>query len=190
MADEMPADAPTTNVPALPGTPDARRSAPDVPTSDVAVPGGRTLQVTRSVDLDAGVDDVWRAVTDPAERSLWLDDPDAAARHLRVDESHPGERLVWTWWHPGDQGGASTVAVELRPVAGGGTRVVVTETLPASPPRAGGPLGGAASVRTGAGGSPGARGLAPAWVRCAGDRWDSRLLGLELLYVAPRVVVA
>ena len=46
--------------------------------------------VTRSVDLDAGADEVWRAVTDPDERALWLDDPDAASRRVRVDEAAPG----------------------------------------------------------------------------------------------------
>ena len=55
-------------------------------------------QVTRSVDLDASVEDVWQAVADPAERAEWLDDEDARSRHVRVDESAPGERLVWTWW--------------------------------------------------------------------------------------------
>ena len=38
---------------------------------------GETREVTRSVELDAGADEVWRAVTDPGERALWLDDPDA-----------------------------------------------------------------------------------------------------------------
>jgi hypothetical protein len=30
----------------------------------------------------------------------------------------------------------------------------------------------------------------PAWVHCARDRWDARLLGLELLFVAARAGVA
>lgn len=212
MADEMPADAPdatATPVPALgdahragtdAGVPDAGRSGPDAATSDMPGQDGRAVEVTRSVDLDDGVDDVWRAVADPGERSLWLDDPDATARHVRVDESRPGERLVWTWWHPDDQDGASTVAVVLRPVDGGGTRVVVTETLPAPSPRGGGALGGAAfggaasvraaSVRAGAGRPVRARADGSAWARCAGNRWDRRALGLELLFVAPRVAFA
>ena len=91
-------------------------------------------EVTRSVDLDAAVDDVWRAVTDPDERALWLDDPDAVSRRVRVDEATPGERLVWTWWQPGDEDDASTVSVVLSPLDTGGTRVIVTESLPAFAP--------------------------------------------------------
>lgn len=212
MADEMPADSPEVTATPVPvagdahragtdvGVPDAGRSGPDAATPDMPGQDGRAVQVTRSVDLDVGVDDVWRAVSDPGERSLWLDDPDATARHVRVDEIRPGERLVWTWWHPEDQDGASTVAVVLRPVDGGGTRVVVTETLPAPSPRGGGAfggaafsgaaLGGAASVRAVAGRPVRARAVGSAWVRCAGIRWDRRALGLELLFVAPRVAVA
>ena len=126
--------------------------------------------VTRSVDLEAGVDEVWQAVADPGERARWLDDPDAAARRVRIDDvTDPGaggaRRLVWTWWRPGDEGDASTVAVVVAPRAGGGTRVVVTESLPAATP-----------VRARAGGGrPRAH---------AG--WDRRLLGLELLFLAAR----
>ena len=136
--------------------------------------------MTRSVELDAGADEVWRAVTDPGERALWLDDPDAASRRVRVDEAAPGHRLVWTWWHPGDEDDASTVTVVLSPVLGGGTRVVVTEAIPAPVPVVSASASaGAASARR-----------SPAWVHCARDRWDARLLGLELLFVAARAGVA
>ncbi len=144
-------------------------------------------QVTRVVEVDADADAVWRAVTDPAERSLWLDDPDARARTVRVDESAPGHRLVWTWWQPGQEGDASTVSVVLTPGSGGGTRVVVTETVPAVSPL-GGTLRGASAQL-----APTSTGVArrsPSWVHCARDRWDSRLLGLELLFVAARAAVA
>ncbi len=131
---------------------------------------------------------MWRAVADPGERSLWLDDPDAVARHMRVDESAPGHRLVWTWWRPGDEGDASTVSVVLSPVDGGGTRVVVTETLPAAP-----------VVRASASASARPAATVPAAAalrRAPGPRqgrhrlWRSRLLGLELLFVAASVAVA
>jgi uncharacterized protein YndB with AHSA1/START domain len=145
-------------------------------------PHGESRTVTRSVELDAGADEVWRAVTDPGERAQWLDDPDAASRRVRVDEAAPGHRLVWTWWHPGDEGDASTVTVELSPVLGGGTRVVVTEAIPAPVPV----VRAHASARAG---SVSAR-RSPAWVHCARDRWDARLLGLELLFVAARAGVA
>jgi len=160
--------------------------APTPPATEA--PAGH--EVTRTVEVDADADDVWRAVSDPDERARWLDDPDAAVRRVRVDESSPGERLVWTWWHPGDEGDASTVTVVLRPVAGGGTRVVVTEAMPAPLPvahaaaRAGAPTG----LRAGSALAGGRR--APGWVRCLHDRWDARLLGLELLFVAARAGVA
>jgi uncharacterized protein YndB with AHSA1/START domain len=141
-----------------------------------------TGQVTRSVDLDAGLDDVWRAVTDPGERALWLDDPDAVARRMRVDEADPGRRLVWTWWHPGDEGDASTVAVTLAPLDGGGTRLVVTETLPARPTAT-----MSARASAGAAGAAGTRLLALGRRDCP---WGHRLLGLELLFVAARAGVA
>lgn len=161
------------------------RPADPLPAS---VPDPEVTEVTRTVELDADAHDVWRAVSDPAERSLWLDDPDAVARRVRVDESSPGERLVWTWWHPGDEGDASTVTVELQPVVGGGTRVVVTEALPA-------PVPVVRAAATAAGAAPGTAGRvpvrrAPAWVRCAHDRWDTRVLGLELVFVAARAGVA
>jgi uncharacterized protein YndB with AHSA1/START domain len=142
-------------------------------------------EVTRSVEIETDVATVWEAVADPAERALWLDDPDALARRVRVDEATPGERLVWTWWRPGDEGDASTVSVVLRPVDGGGTRVVVTETLPAVVPPAHLP-GASASASA----SAGVARRSLSWVRCAGDRWDGRLLGLELLFVAARVGIA
>jgi uncharacterized protein YndB with AHSA1/START domain len=161
---------------------------PHEPETDDAAHRDRRVgqQVTRSVELDAGAEEVWRAVADPGERALWLDDPDAASRLVRVDEAAPGHRLVWTWWHPGDEDDASTVTVELSPVLGGGTRVVVTEAIPAPQPVARARAAAEASIPAG---TLRAR-RAPAWVHCARDRWDARLLGLELLFVAARAGVA
>ena len=137
-------------------------------------------QVTRSVDLDAPVEDVWQAVADPAARADWLDDEDARSRHVRVDESAPGERLVWTWWRPGDEGDASTVSVVLAPLDGGRTRLVVTERLTTL-----------ASVRAGNrdGRTPVALSAARARLRTL---WAARLVGLEIACVGAgaRVAVA
>jgi len=131
-------------------------------------------EVTRSVDLDAAVDDVWRAVTDPDERALWLDDPDAVSRRVRVDEATPGERLVWTWWQPGDEDDASTVSVVLSPLDTGGTRVIVTESLPALAP---------VHARAHASARADSRATAV-------SLWAARLVGLELVLVGGRVPVA
>ena len=120
------------------------------------------VQVTRSVDVEAGADAVWEAIADPERRAAWLDDDDAAGRTVRVDEVDDGRRLVWTWWRPdGDDPDASTVEIAVRPLVDGGTRVVITET-----PLVAGP---AAAVRASA---------------AVPGRWDLRLLGLELLFVA------
>jgi uncharacterized protein YndB with AHSA1/START domain len=127
--------------------------------------------VMRAVEVEAGTDEVWSAISDPQLRALWLDDDDARSRELRLDEVDDGRRLVWTWWRPDDEPGASRVEIVLAPTVGG-TRVVVSET-PVS-----GSVGGVeASVPSG-----------PATLR-AGDRWTCRLLGLELLFVAAGVLV-
>jgi uncharacterized protein YndB with AHSA1/START domain len=127
--------------------------------------------VTRAVEVEAGADEVWSAISDPELRALWLDDDDARSRELRLDEVDDGRRLVWTWWRPDNEPRASRVEIELAPTVGG-TRVVITET-PAS-----------ASV----GHANAAVRAAPATLR-AGDRWTYRLLGLELLFVAAGVLV-
>src|ERR687897_484924 len=88
------------------------------------------VEVTRSVELEAAADDVWAAITYPDLRARWLDDDDAQARTVRLDEVDADRRLVWTWWRPDDESGASTVEIVLTPTAVG-TRLVVTETLPA-----------------------------------------------------------
>ena len=125
--------------------------------------------VTRTVQLDAATDTVWEAIADPEQRAHWLDDDDAAGRTVRVDEVDAGRRLVWTWWRPdGDEPDASTVEIAISPRVGGGTSLVVTET----PLRA-----MSASVTASA--------SASASVAVSGTRrWDHRLLGLELLFVA------
>jgi|SRR5918994_7295184 uncharacterized protein YndB with AHSA1/START domain len=135
----------------------------------VTEPGGR---VTRTVEVEADADEVWSAISDPDLRSRWLDDDDARSRELRLDEVDDGRRLVWTWWRPDDDLGASTVEIVLAPTPGG-TRVVVTETV------------ATASVRT----ASAARAASGAVTLRAGDRWSYRLLGLELLLVAAGVLV-
>ena len=105
--------------------------------------------VERSVDLDAELDDVWRALTEPDELAAWfgpevqLDlrpggrgrfvDDDGCARRAVVDQVEAGERLVLRWW-PEDGGsgaGASVVTFVLAPT-GSGTRLIVTERLAAT----------------------------------------------------------
>ena len=100
-------------------------------------------RITRSVELDASVDDVWRAMTEPALLADWLDvveldvrpgggglivEPDGAVRRARVDDVQPARRLALCWWPEDGSGPASTVELDLEETATG-TRVVVTETV-------------------------------------------------------------
>jgi len=105
-------------------------------------------RITRSVDLDASADDVWRALTEPALLGDWLDsvveldvrpggqgvfvEPDGAVRRARVDEVEPARRLALRWCPADGAGPESTVELDLEPTDGG-TRVVVTETLVEAP---------------------------------------------------------
>jgi uncharacterized protein YndB with AHSA1/START domain len=131
------------------------------------------VEVTRSVELEAAADEVWAAITDPDQRAHWLDDDDAQARRVRLDEVDADRRLVWTWWRPDEEAGASTVEIVLTPTAVG-TRLVVTETLPAGAS----PLGPARARSTAS-----ARGAQLVAAR-SGRAWGYRLLGLELRFVA------
>ena len=77
------------------------------------------MEVTREVVVEAPVEDVWDAVTDPARVDEWFSE-DGEGRELSIDEVEPGRRVAYTW-EDGD------VAIELHEVDAG-TRVVVTES--------------------------------------------------------------
>ena len=139
--------------------------------------GEHEASVTRTVDLDAVVDDVWQAVTTPELLSGWLEgevavdvrpggdgtmvEPDGTVRRMRIEEVRPSQRLALQWWPEDGSGPASTVELDLHPTPGG-TRLVVTETL-------------------------GARRPVTASAASASSRWDVRLLllGCCLLLRSP-----
>ena len=77
------------------------------------------MEVTREVVVEAPVDEVWAAVTDPEQVDEWFAE-DGETRELQVEEVETGRRVAYTW-EDGE------VAIELEEV-GGGTRVLVTET--------------------------------------------------------------
>jgi uncharacterized protein YndB with AHSA1/START domain len=111
-------------------------------------------RIDRSVEINAPVERVWRALTDAAEISRWFDvaiegeyaqgrdvwmtstHPDYAGMRfrVRVTEMTPPKRLVWRW-HPGavdpnvdySREPETTVTFSLEPAAGG-TRLSVAET--------------------------------------------------------------
>ena len=107
------------------------------------------VSITRSVELDAEVDEVWEAITTPEQLSGWLEgevdvdvrpggdgvlvEPDGAVRRMRIDEVEPARRLALQWWPEDGSTPASTVEFDLEPIPGG-THLVVTETLAARSP--------------------------------------------------------
>ena len=77
------------------------------------------MEVTREVVLEAPLDEVWDALTDPEQLEEWFTE-DGEERDLVVEEVEERKRVAYTW----EEG---QVAIELEEV-GAGTRVVVTET--------------------------------------------------------------
>ena len=77
------------------------------------------MEVTREVVLDAPVEEVWDALTDPERLEEWFSE-DGEERELAIEEIEPGRRVAYTW----EEG---HVAIEVER-ADDGTRVVVTET--------------------------------------------------------------
>jgi uncharacterized protein YndB with AHSA1/START domain len=103
--------------------------------------------VERSIELDASPDEVWRAVSDPAELAGWLADEadldvvpggegrfveDGHVRRAVVERVDHGRSLVFRWWdEEGGEGDATRVEVTVLPT-GGPTRLVVRETVVAA----------------------------------------------------------
>ncbi len=77
------------------------------------------MEVTREVVLEAPLEEVWEALTDPDQLEEWFSE-DGEERELVVEEVETRRRVTYTW----DEG---RVAIEVEEV-GAGTRVVVTET--------------------------------------------------------------
>ena len=75
------------------------------------------VEVTREIVLDAPVEEVWDALTDPERLEEWFSE-DGEERELVVEEVETRRRVAYTW----DEG---HVAIELEEVETG-TRVVVT----------------------------------------------------------------
>ena len=111
-------------------------------------------RVERSVELEAGTEEVWHALTDCEQLEGWLGDEveidlqpggcghvvddEGVHREVLVTAVEPEHRLAWHWWAEG--GELSSVEITLVPLTTG-TRVDVVEmaTGPSSmslPPRA------------------------------------------------------
>ena len=108
--------------------------------------GDRTIE--RTVEFDAPVERVWKAITDPDELSKWFGDrteleltPGAHGamswdEHgtfaVRVEEVDAPRRLVWSWVHepgvPFDQDASTRVEWSLTARDDGGTTLRLRES--------------------------------------------------------------
>lgn len=97
--------------------------------------------VTRSLDLDLPLAELWRAVSQPDELAGWLGEPvslDLAPgsegrigdRAVVVGAVDDERRLTWTWW-PAAGGVASEVELALEETETGSRLTVVERRLPA-----------------------------------------------------------
>src|SRR2546429_9461338 len=87
----------------------------------------RMMPVRREVEIEASPEEVWEALATEEGRERWLQEPE---REIRVETSEAPHHLVW-WWREAD---APETRVEFLVVAApGGSRVVVTESIPAFP---------------------------------------------------------
>jgi uncharacterized protein YndB with AHSA1/START domain len=85
------------------------------------------MPVRREIEVEAPPEDVWEALVDADRRADWLGEE---GRQIDVEEVQAPSRLVW-WWSAG-QGPPTRVEVQIVGVPAG-SRVVVTESLPAFP---------------------------------------------------------
>ncbi len=106
-----------------------------------------TDAVEKTLELRASPERVWRALIDPVELGSWfpdrvddLDEPSGGwlvwEKHgryaIRVVETDPPRRLVWTWARkpetPLDDAPTTTVVWTLEATASGGTRLHLRES--------------------------------------------------------------
>ena len=104
------------------------------------MPGDEQQTVSRHVDLEAQVDEVWEALVGDEERGRWMGgdtelsaepggrgfivDDDGRRREVLVEQVEPGRRLSFDWWTEDDA--PSHVEFVLVPIPTG-TRLTVIE---------------------------------------------------------------
>lgn len=107
-----------------------------------------TAAIERRLELDADIDDVWRALTDPTELSGWFGDSASLdlkvggdgwlgwEKHgrfsVRVEVFEPPHRFSWRWSKeadtPIDDGPSTLVEWKLTARDGGGTLLELRES--------------------------------------------------------------
>lgn len=84
------------------------------------------MPLRREIEIEASPEEVWEALVHEDRRAQWLDEP---GREVDIEVVEAPSRLVW-WW--GEDDAMTRVEVLVVAVAGG-SRVVVTESVPAFP---------------------------------------------------------
>jgi uncharacterized protein YndB with AHSA1/START domain len=102
------------------------------------------VTITRTVDLDTSLDELWALIADPEQLGSWLGDsveidlrPGGTGmvvdgdhqRQLRVDRIQTNHGLAFTWWEADDTSTQSHVVFEIGSGPYGGSRLTITETL-------------------------------------------------------------
>jgi uncharacterized protein YndB with AHSA1/START domain len=86
------------------------------------------MPAKREIEVEGTPEEVWEALTTEEGRERWLEDD--RDREIHVEVADEPSRLVWWWWSGEDE----PTRVEFLVVAvPGGTRVLVTETVPSFP---------------------------------------------------------
>jgi uncharacterized protein YndB with AHSA1/START domain len=86
------------------------------------------MAATRAIEVEATPEEVWEALTTEEGRERWLEDE--RDREIHVEVADEPSRLVWWWWSTDEE----PTRVEFLVVAvPGGTRLLVTETIPTFP---------------------------------------------------------
>jgi uncharacterized protein YndB with AHSA1/START domain len=118
------------------------------------------MEITREIELDAPVADVWRLLSDPDELAGWVGEE---VRNARLDRHQDDRRVAWTWAPDGVETTVEIEIVECEP--GDGDERTLLRVVE---------RGAVASARA----------------CSIGDAWDDRLFGLEVRCVTDRLVLA
>jgi len=103
--------------------------------------------ISRNVELDISVDQLWQLVSDPDGLTEWLGEAvdidvqpggagtitdDGVLKFVHVDRVDAGRRLSFSWWEPDQPQHTAHVVFEVAPAEGGRSRLSITETLRAT----------------------------------------------------------
>src|SRR5215211_5921756 len=69
------------------------------------------MHVTRSIELDAPLGEVWQLLSNTDELAGWVGEE---VRGARVDEVDPGRKLRWTWAPGGRESSVEVTLVEAE----------------------------------------------------------------------------